>query len=417
MPNKGQFTAADLDQDSPKPAGSYTDTDVDSQEVPHKSFLQSLTAPQDTHDLSTAGNNIINRAASTAFSPLLHPIDTAKNIGQTALGLINHPNPYDIENPLTQMVGNRIQEYQNEKDPILAQQNLAGDVLGNYAGNEVSSGLGKGIAKIGNAARGGAAELGNMAIGTTAGDRAYGANPGKAISENRIVGMSPSSVSSQVESLIPGAAAEHRGIVGSAPEGTLINTGPAINDPFNAQRANLTNPRTGAVSTAQLRRNNSTQGLLTNVVDPSTGKPTPMMKDPNLTPLEATDLKSNLYGMTNYEPSGDSSVANSSLKSAAHNLKTAVGEAIPESIPSGQRLHNLMSAKDVLAPSARSSGLDVSKSGLFKNAATLGTTAGSAGLDLLGTGAQNAAPAINMIAPPVARTSLFANARQRTQDQ
>jgi len=158
-------------------------------------------------------------------------------------------------------------------------------------------------------------------------------------------------------------------------------------------------------------------GELIFVIDPETGKATMLMRDPNLTPLEATDLKSNIYGMTNYDPTGSSTLSNNALKGSAHGLKTAVEKAVPESIPSGQRLHNLMAAKDTMAPYSASRGLDLSKSGLMKNAAMTGATSGAAVADLLGSGAQNVSPTISLIAPPTARLSPFANAHKKDENQ
>jgi hypothetical protein len=353
---------------------------------------------------------------SPAISAIRHPLDTLGNLGKTA---IEAAPPVAMYN---QIMGHpeRIPGYTTGNDIANeVQQNgwkaaphIAGEAVGSLMGGELAGGIGKAIGEGGNLLRKGAAGLNNAAMGA---DMSYGANPGQALSTNHITGLSPTSIASKVESKIPGAVAEHRGIVAAAPESTLINTGPIVNDPFNAQREAKTNPRTGVATTAQIRGANATQKLLTNEIDPSTGKPTMLMRDPNLTPLEATDLKSNLYGMTNYDSTGNSTLSNNALKGSAHGLKSAVEQAVPESIPSGQRLHNLMSAKDTLSPYSASRGLDLSKSGLIKNATMAGATGTAALGDLLGAGAQNVAPAINMIAPPVARLSPFA--RQRTQDQ
>jgi len=363
------------------------------------------------------GENLI----APAVNAIQHPVDTLAGLGKSAV--MSAP-PVALYNQITGHP-ERIPGYQAGNDMatelqengVKALPHLAGQGVGLLMGGELAGGAGKLLGKAGNIAREGAAGLNNAAIGTSAGDMAYGANPGKALSTNRIMGLSPASVASKVESRIPAAVEEHRGIVGSAPQNTLINTGPIVSDPFNAQLAEKTNPRTGVANTAQIRGSNRAQSLLTNVIDPSSGKPTMMMRDPNLTPLEATDLKSNIYGMTKYDPTGDSTMANTGLKGAAHGLKSAVEQAVPESIPSGQRLHNLMAAKDVLAPSSASRGVDLSKSGLFKNAATAGMTGGAAGLDLLGNAAQNVGPGLNLIAPPLARTSVFANARKKDENQ
>jgi hypothetical protein len=353
---------------------------------------------------------------SPAIQAIQHPLDTLAGLGKTAIQasppvaaynqIFGHPERipgYTAGNEMANEV---------QQNGLKAIPHLAGQAIGSLMGGELAGGAGRAIGEGGNLLRKGAAGLNNAALGA---DLSYGANPGEALSTNRITGLSPTSIASKVESRIPEAVTEHRGIVASAPKNTLINTGPIVNDPFNAQKAAKTNPKTGVATTAQLRGANATQRLLTNVIDPETGKATMLMRDPNLTPLEATDLKSNIYGMTNYDPTGNSTLSNNALKGSAHGLKTSVEQAVPESIPSGQRLHNLMAAKDTLAPYSTARGLDLSKSGLMKNATMTGATGTAALGDLLGAGSQNVAPAINLIAPPVARLSPFARKKDEQQ--
>jgi hypothetical protein len=114
-----------------------------------------------------------------------------------------------------------------------------------------------------------------------------------------------------------------------------------------------------------------------------------MFRDPYLTPLEATELKSNIYDMADYDNPSQSALSNKGLKGAARNLKRAVEKEVPESIPAGQKLHDMMAAKDILEPSARLVKLPTNKAGLIERGMTLGATGAAAGMDLAGSGLQN----------------------------
>ena len=232
---------------------------------------------------------------------------------------------------------------------------------------------------VGDMVKGGAAGLNDALIGTPGKSLRYGAEPGKEMARSGIVGSSPGSISSAVQERIPGAAADHRGIVAANPGGGTINVGPLVSDPFTDVMNAGTNPRTGAASPAQVSAAGRTQRQLTRVPDPDTGKSTPMMRDPNLSPLEATELKSSIYGRTNYENPDRYSLSNAGLKGAAHNLKSAVEQAVPESVESGQRLHNLMAIKDIVEPQARSARFPTSMSGIIDRVATGAGTRAAAG--------------------------------------
>lgn len=323
--------------------------------------------------LKTGVHNFGARVANNGLGllkPLLHPQDTGNEILQRGAFPIT---PEGIKNASYSPGG---------VDKGSTAANLLGDIATAGIIHQGTTGL----PKLGTALRSGAAVVDNAAIGTDTDALSHGGNPGRALSTNRITGMNPTDLIGKVKSLIPAAADEHRGIVASNPGNAMINAGPLVSEPFDSQIADKTNPRTGVASPAQVARAGNTRNLLTHVMDDTSGKPTPNMRDPHLTPLEATELKSNIYQMTDYDNPSQSAISNEGLKGAAAGLRTAVGDAVPESIPSGQRLHDLMTAKDVLAPRSKFGKIPTSKSGVLDHAITQGLTTGAAGLDLTGSG-------------------------------
>lgn len=267
------------------------------------------------------------------------------------------------------------------------------------AGGEL---LGRTAPSVGSALRSGADTLDNAAIGTSAGDTEFGANPGRAIAKNRIIGTNPATLAGKVRLVIPEAADTHRAIVAANPGQQQINTGPLVSQPFNDLIDSKTDMRTGIASPSQVTKAGLTRRLLTNVPDEVTGKPTANMRDPYLSPLEATQLKSNIYGMTDYDNPSQAALSNQGLKGAAHNLKIAVDQAVPESVQAGQNLHDLMAAKDILDPQSRFVKLPTSKSGIIDSAATGVMTGGAAAMDATGSGLQRIGRYINapLLVPP-----------------
>jgi len=340
--------------------------------APQKSNWQSNTEPQETgNPISNAIHNIGGRAASALVSPILHPIDALKSLGQTM-----------IQPPYKTALG-MSQEYMKSGHPL---ENVLGDTIGGILQGRLTGGAIKSLAMAGGPIKSAGAALDNAVIGAPGKAFRFGANPGSAISENRIIGTTPGALASQVEEGIPSAAAEHRDIIMKSQGGKKINTGPLLSEPFDTRMAAGTDPRTGASSPAQIGAASRTLRQLTHVPDEQNGQATPNLRDPNLSPLEATQLKSNLYPRINYDSPSRYSMANDSLRSAAHNLKAAVDSAVPEQVQAGQRLHNMMSAKDILEPSARGQKIRLDKSGLIDRAATLAGTSGAAGLDMAGSG-------------------------------
>lgn len=326
--------------------------------------------------VQTGVHNFGARVANNGLGllkPVLHPIQSGNEILQRGAF------------PITPDAIRATQYNPSGPDAGATVANVLGDAATAFLTHKVA----QTIPKIGSGVRSGAANLGNIAIGTAAGDVNYGADPGRAISSNRIIGTNPATLSTQLKTLIPDAAADHRAVVASAPPNVRINTGPLVTEPFDSQIAAKTDPKTGVAAPTQINRAGMTRRLLTNVPDEVTGRPTPMMRDPNLTPLEATNLKSNIYDMADYDNPSQSALSNKGLKGAARNIKVAVEQAVPESVPSGQRLHDMMAAKDILEPQSRFVKIPTSKSGIIDRLVTGGTTSAAAGLDVAGEKLQN----------------------------
>lgn len=227
------------------------------------------------------------------------------------------------------------------------------------------------------------AGINNLAIGTTAADRAYGANPGAALYKQGIAGFSGPSLAGKVDAAIPQVAAAHTADLATHGAGQTVSLGDAVNEPFSNAIGAKTNPRTGIVNPVQVAKMNKVQRLINSVPDPDTGQPT-MAPRPlnNLSPVEANTFKSNLYGMANYDAPTANALANNAVKGAARNVKVAIQQAVPESVQSGQDLHNLMAAKDVLQPASRGYRIPTSKAGLIQGSIQGIATGGAQGIRL-----------------------------------
>lgn len=330
------------------------------------------------------------RAVNDLRGMMAHPIDSITSGLRSSFGTDDSEVHEDPDGHIRGRIG------MTAPPSILAPYKGEGMAKGlEHAAGDLGAGLltGKllgGVGKLAEPIKAAGAGIDNAVIGTPSSASRFGANPGAALSSNRIVGSTPASLAEGIQEKIPGAAAEHRGIVQQNQGGKMINTGPLVSDPFETRMSAGTDPRTGAAAPTQIKAAGKTLRGLTHVPDEMTGEATPNMRDPNLSPLEATQLKSNLYPRINYEQPSRFSISNDSLRGAAHNLKTAVDTAVPESVEAGQRLHNLMSAKDIIEPSARSGKmLPTSKSGLIDRGVMLAGTGAGAGLDALGSAVPN----------------------------
>lgn len=246
-----------------------------------------------------------------------------------------------------------------------------------------------------------------IAIGAPAAEDALGADAGRALSSNRIVGIKPQSLARRVESTI-GPASEARDAILARSTAPATNVTPDVTSPFEEISAAKTDPRTGAARPEAIRRLTTARRAITDVADPATGQATATPKDPNLSPLEMSQLQRNMYGMTDYD-SADSDLANQALKGASANLRSRINQVAPEASTMTDSLHDLMGAKETLR--GKTSGeIPTSKSGLVLSlmragrmgigtgAGALLDTAGS-GLMRLGGAMRGASPMGSPVAP------------------
>lgn len=327
---------------------------------------------------------------------LLHPIDTIGNLASSLTPGTKTPNPI-------QSTYQALNERPGEVAPQIFGQSVAAGALGRASAPAVRG--------TGAALQRGAGAVNDALIGTPV-EGLHGATPGLEMAKQGVTGMSPAGLTRKLAPKISEAATENRAILANH-TGPPINTGPMIQTPFDEQIAAGSNPATGAASPTQLRTAGRTARELTHEIDPDAGV-TPMMRNPNRTPLEAARLKSNIYDRTNYDPQGHNNLSNTGLKGAAHNLKEGIETAVPASIPSGRSLHSLVQAKEILDPAARAQlGIDASKSGLIGKA-TMGLgTQGASGMYGVGSVLQSPAAPPILAAPAIGAI----NARKKTEDQ
>jgi hypothetical protein len=397
-------SAADFKAKAQKLIGGPSPDNPAAPYQPPKPDLQRVASPV------TAAREFGGGLLHTIPDMLTHPGETLSSMGQpvTASGVAPE-GMYPATAPLggsdpgiggLHAVQNEAQEGQAENareiaaNPARAAGGLTATTLASLGAAKLTPIAGRGLMS-------GAGALNDALIGTPA-EGLHGAEPGLTMAKYGVTGSSPSSLTRVLSERIPEVTAEHRGIVAGAPTTTRINTGPIIAPAFQDEIAAGTNPRTGAASPSQIGIAGRTMRQLTHVPDESTGQVTPMMRDPNLSPLEATDLKSNIYDRTNYDPSGKYNIANTGLKSAAHGLKTAVEQTVPESAESGHDLHSLVQAKEILNPAARGQlGIPTTRGGLIEHAVTGTGTNAASGAYGLGEGLTTA-PVMPLAAIPAA---------------
>ena len=223
-------------------------------------------------NIGTSLRNIAMAPVRSIGGLAVHPLQSI-----SATGFKNPAHPlegYEGPDPLTE-TAKGIKEH-----PIESAEGLAGNLL-----------AGKFLPSIGSSVMRGAGTVNDALIGTPSKAIRYGAEPGLQMAKEGIAGTSPARLSSLIQEKLPVATAEHRAIVANAPANTLINSGPLISQPFQDVVAGATNPRTGAGGISAIKSALRTERELTNTIDPQTGNLTANMRNPHISPLEATQLK------------------------------------------------------------------------------------------------------------------------------
>lgn len=360
-------------------------------------YMDQASAPQTPEERATHGkvmNGVLDfgQAATQAMTaPFAHPLQTIKGVAQST-----QPTGYEGAVPgggeSAPMVINALKgAYDDYKQNGLS--HALGTQGGGMALGEATGGALRGASEpLAKMLKTGGSKLDNAVLGTTVGDMEHGADPGAGLAQNRIWGFSPNKLLSGVNKRVPEVVAENRDILAQANPNIRIDRAQAVSQPFDDAISSATNPQTGAAMPSQIAKTIKTRTALTHELDPATGKLTPALRNPHVTPLEAAQLKSNIYGMTDYDNPSKAALANNALKGSAHNLKDAIETAVPESKPSGQNLHNLMTAKDILTPKVEGTRfIPASKGALLQHAFTGAGTGGAALMDAAGTGGLNLA--------------------------
>lgn len=237
-----------------------------------------------------------------------------------------------------------------------------------------------------------AENVANVALGTAKDE--YGGNPGMAAVQNGITGWTPRQILNKANEAASKVAGEHQNILANY-NGPDIDISNSVAQPFDAARAAKTNPVTGAVNPAQITKLNKAQTQLTHVPDLFSGQPTTALRPLNsISPSDANTLKSNLYGMVDYD-SSKSSLTNDALKRVAYGVKRNIQSAVPESVPSGENLHNLQTLKGEMKGAG--DAIPTSKSGLIRNVVRKAGTTSAAGLFKAGDIASQAGNALSRI--------------------
>lgn len=395
------------------PMAAHPAVDMQAPSIPQ--YLQgdfdsnTRTGPQDT-----LPQRVLKRATAAAGSPLVHPVRTAQGVGgmlkagadSVALAGSGGMDPDAASavanSPAGATVGDYAQTYREGGIPaVLA--NATGDLAGGALTGEALKGgvplaLDAGADALnatGRAAKGAGALVSRVTAGMAPAEDSLGADAGRALSQNRIVGGSPRSLASKVSARI-GPAAEARDAIlarSSAPP-TDIST--AVTDPFDDISAIKTDPKTGAVRPNGMAKMNTMRRAISSVQDPETGAITSTPKDPNLTPAQMGSLQRNVYQLTDYaDPEGD--LANQYTKGVGAALKDRINQAAPEASTMTDSLHDLLGAGEQLKariggpPSVADFSPGKLAGSLFTRAKTFGGTAAGAGLDVAGSGMQRAA--------------------------
>lgn len=312
------------------------------------------------------------------MSPLAmiaHPLDTAAGMARMGADAFSHSVDVSPDSPAFQMAKQVMTNPAGAAESLVGQAGLGAGI--GMAGDAALPRIASGLKRL-------APKVADLSLGTI--PDVYGGDPGMAAAREGISGFTPQRILARTNDAIPGIAAEHSSILQGVDASPFdrairgyhptIDIGDAISEPFDSVRAAKTNPLTGAAMPTQISKLNKVQTYLTHEADPFTGQPTTALRPLNqMTPLGANQLKSNIYGMTDYDNPFRSSLANDALKQSAHLVKNKIIDAVPESAESGNRLHNLMSLKNSME-SKSPTGIPASKSAVVDNVMRkLGTSA------------------------------------------
>ena len=152
-----------------------------------------------------------------------------------------HPNQYDPENPINQMVGNTVQDFQ-DNGPMEAIPHALGQLGGGAIGGEVAGPvvgtLAKPLRAMGPAMERGGLGVINHALEVTPKMMKYGQNPARGLVDEGIApSLSKFSLANKLEPAVEGAGESLGNAVRNSPFDIPISeTDPSIEGPLNSTR-------------------------------------------------------------------------------------------------------------------------------------------------------------------------------------
>jgi hypothetical protein len=317
--------------------------------------LDQVEHPQPTGSVAKDMLNQFGRAgAETLVHPIVHPLDTLSGLGTTVKNAFLHSNQYDPENPVNQMIGSTVKDYQ-DLGPARATAHLAGQLgtgllageMGGEVAEPVMRGLGRGSEAVGESAI-------NHAVGATPKMMRYGANPAR--------GM----VDSGVATIIPRTLTK-AGMAGRVAP-ALDDSGQAVGDavrggtpiPSSAIASSIRGPIIDAENVAMGPGGNQTVGATTKLgssmqrIAPKASGPIFGPKaPPNVSANDLWQTIRNVDRNTRFNPN-DPEVegVNEVRRSIRGGLRGNLEDAVPGLKPISQRYSDLVTADDALGRTA-----------------------------------------------------------------
>lgn len=351
-----------------KPAGGLADK---LKSVTDETFARS-TDPNE--HLRTIGN--VGRGTVRQLGSIPHDIENAKGGAITPDQIAASPNLLD-----------QVKGAYEKGGVTQAAEELGSDALTAGLLHTAREPIADTLNSVGRATKKAGALASRVGVGAPSPADSLGADTGRALSTNRVVAATNSGLKSKVGALVePAAQARDAILARSTAAPTDIST--AVAEPFDTLTRKVTNAKTGAANPSAVRKLSTTKRAITQVQDPTTGEPSHIAKDPNLSPLEMSQLQRNLYNMTDYS-TPDADYANQGVKGAASNLRESIVKAAPEATTMTDSLHDIMGAND-FAKTRTNGPIPTSKPGLAEAAvrgAKMGIGTGTGALlDKLGSG-------------------------------
>ena len=181
--------------------------------------------------------NALRNILTGAYGVIRHPINTLTGMLSSVIPGTSTPNPIQS---LYQGLNTRPGETLTTGLGQAAILGPAGKVAADVAPASLES-AGEGLRSTGG-------KISDVtALGSNALDRRFGASPGRALSEQRIVGMSKPSLKAKVDASLPPIAEARDSVLRASTAGPQ-NVREVVDQPFRTLHAQITDPRTGVAA-------------------------------------------------------------------------------------------------------------------------------------------------------------------------